>query len=53
MTILVGDFNIHVDDRRDVMALRFLDLIDTFGLVQHVTGPTHTRGHTLDQGNHN
>ena len=48
MTVLVGDFNIHVDDSHDVMVLRFLDLIDVFGLVQHVTGPTHARGHTLD-----
>ena len=23
-------------------------LLDTFGLFQHVKGPTHTRGHTLD-----
>ncbi|KAK0146595.1 hypothetical protein N1851_014101 [Merluccius polli] len=23
-------------------------LLDTFGLLQHVKGPTHTRGHTLD-----
>ena len=22
-------------------------LLDTFGLFQHVKGPTHTRGHTL------
>ena len=48
MTVLVGDFNIHVNDSHDVMALRFLDLIDAFGLVQHVTGPTHAHGHTLD-----
>ena len=48
MIVLVGDFNIHVNDSYDVMALHFLDLIDAFGLVQHVTGPTHARGHTLD-----
>ena len=23
-------------------------LLDTFGLLQHEKGPTHTRGHTLD-----
>ena len=46
MIVLVGDFNIHVDDSPDIMALRFLNLIDAFGLVQHVT-PQRTRVVTL------
>ena len=29
-------------------AKKFTDLLETFGLVQHVNVPTHTSGHTLD-----
>ncbi|CAH3120278.1 unnamed protein product, partial [Porites lobata] len=27
---------------------KFSDLLESFGLKQHVTGPTHKDGHTLD-----
>ncbi|KAF7648802.1 hypothetical protein LDENG_00151480 [Lucifuga dentata] len=46
--ILTGDFNIHIDNLNDNPAKEFCALLDTFELLQHVTGPTHTRGHTLD-----
>ncbi|KAF7644646.1 hypothetical protein LDENG_00218380, partial [Lucifuga dentata] len=46
--ILTGDFNIHIDNPNDNTAKEFCALLDTFELLQHVTGPTHTRGHTLD-----
>lgn len=46
--ILLGDFNIHIDNVYDANAQRFLDLLDAFGLQQHVTSSTHTHGHTLD-----
>ena len=46
--IITGDFNIHVDDDTDRYAVKFLDLIRSFGLAQRVAGPTHNRGHTLD-----
>jgi len=45
--ILSGD-NIHVDDPTDANARRFLELLDAFGLLQHVTSSTHVGGHTLD-----
>ena len=44
----MGDFNIHVDTMSDSLAARFCDIIDSMGLKQHVTGPTHSAGHTLD-----
>ena len=44
--VISGDFNIHVDDNGP--ARRFHDMHDVFGLVQHITGPTHRLGHTLD-----
>ena len=42
--LLVGDFNFHVDNVNDSAALQFLQLLDTFNLKQHVTGPTHKNG---------
>ena len=44
--IVVGDFNMHVDVPED--ATKFLNLIQSLGLRQHVTSATHNRGHTLD-----
>ena len=46
--LITGDFNIHVDDARDSDATRFLDLLASMGLEQHVDKPTHISGHTLD-----
>ena len=46
--MIVGDFNIHVDDANDPEAAIFLDLLDSMNLKQLVTGPTNQRGHTLD-----
>ena len=47
-TVISSDFNIHVDDADNGPALRFHNLLDVFGLVQYITGPTHRLGHTLD-----
>jgi exonuclease III len=51
--LIVGDFNLHVDDEHDLYGCSFMSLIDSFGLQQHVVGPTHERSathkrHTLD-----
>lgn len=46
--LLVGDFNVHVDDARDREAVAFLDCLSACNLTQHVTKPTHRHGHTLD-----
>ena len=46
--VIAGDMNIHVDDPDDSDAIKFLDLLDTYGLTQHVNTPTHRLGHTLD-----
>ncbi|KAK2568581.1 hypothetical protein P5673_006515, partial [Acropora cervicornis] len=47
--IITGDFNFHMDDvplNQD--ASLFMDLLDYYGLVQHVSSSTHARGHLLD-----
>ena len=46
--VITGDMNIHVDDPNDSDVIKFLDLLDTHGLTQHVNTPTHRFGHTLD-----
>ena len=45
---ICGDFNIHITDPADKLASDFLTLIESFGLKQHVTAPTHIGGHVLD-----
>ncbi len=42
------DFNIHVDNTNDALGLTFTDLINSFGVKQNVTRPTHRFNHTLD-----
>lgn len=46
--VLVGDFNIHIDNAEDGGRKELLNILDNFGLNQHVTEPTHNRGHILD-----
>ena len=46
--VATGDFNFRIDNLEDAYAKEFLSLIDIFSLTQHVTGPTHNQGHTLD-----
>ena len=46
--VLLSDFNLHIDipDKSDTR--KFVDIITTAGFLQHVRGPTHILGHTLD-----
>ena len=46
--LITGDFNFHDDVNHDQNARRFLDLLDTFNLKEHISTPTHRSGHTLD-----
>ncbi len=46
--LIVWDFNIHIDNTNDALGLAFTDLINSFGVKQNVTGPTHRFNHTLD-----
>uniref|UniRef100_A0AAY4DRN7 Reverse transcriptase domain-containing protein n=1 Tax=Denticeps clupeoides TaxID=299321 RepID=A0AAY4DRN7_9TELE len=46
--LIVGDINIHCDKLEDSLRTAFLSLLDSVGVNQHVTGPTHEGGHTLD-----
>lgn len=44
----MGDFNFDVDVRNDHYASRFIDILESLDLKQHVTESTHVSGHTLD-----
>jgi len=46
--LIVGDFNLHVDDVDNFQAKRFMDILESYNLRQHVTEVTHISGHTLD-----
>ncbi len=46
--LIVGDFNIHVDNEIDALGSAFIDILNSIGVRQHVLGPTHCQNHTLD-----
>ncbi len=48
LVLIVGDFNIHVDNEKYTLGSAFIDILNSFGVGQHVSGPTHCRNHTLD-----
>ncbi len=45
---IAGDFNIHIDNAEIKTTKEMITVLNTFDLIQHVHGPTHNRGHTLD-----
>ena len=48
MLCITGDFNLHIDDPTDTYGCQFNDLLSSYGLVNHITFPTHQASHTLD-----
>lgn len=46
--MLLGDFNIHMDNHTLPLTRDFLSCLDSLGFHQFVDFPTHTKGHTLD-----
>ncbi len=46
--IIAGDFNLHVNNVSSPPANKFLHLINSFNLIQHVNSSTHRSGNTLD-----
>ena len=45
---ITGDFNLHIDDPTDTYGCQFNDLLSSYGLVNHITFPTHQADHTLE-----
>jgi hypothetical protein len=48
LPLVVGDFNFHINQLDEPEPAEFLSLCASLNLVQHVTGPTHRSGNTLD-----
>ncbi len=46
--LIVGDFNIHIDNDKDALGSAFIDVLNSIGVIQHVSGPTHCWNHHLD-----
>ena len=46
--MIVGDFNTWVDDEDDKNAETLLDLMHSYGLMQHISDHTQRSGHTID-----
>ena len=47
-SLLVGDFNLHMDVTHLPTVIKFNHIIHSAGFEQFVHGPTHKHGHTLD-----
>ena len=47
-SILLGDFNVHIEDQTNADAVVFKETMRALSLEQHISGPTHVRGNTLD-----
>ena len=45
--LIAGDINIHLETDESP-SVKFHEIINIFDLKQHVTGPTHIKGHTID-----
>ncbi|CAC5422780.1 unnamed protein product [Mytilus coruscus] len=46
--VITGDLNFHLDDKNNSDACKFIETLEDHGLQQHINGPTHIHGHTLD-----
>ena len=46
--ILTGNFNIHTEDVLDNDTRTFNDMLDSLGMINHITFPMHKQGHTLN-----
>ena len=46
--ILMGDFNIHINNSLNLDATPFEDTLETFGLHNHINFATHQLQNTLD-----
>ena len=47
-SVLLGDFNLHINDAEDVDAVQFTDTCEVLGLDQHIWFFTHKLGNILD-----
>ena len=46
--MIIGDFNIHMENIAKPNTITFSDFLDSFSLQNHVNFPTHIAKHHLD-----
>ena len=46
--LLVGNFNVHWDWKDDHECKQLMTVLDSYNVIQHVSGPTHKATHTVD-----
>ena len=46
--VILGDFNLHVNDKSDTDAKQFIDMVEASRVKQWIDFPTHKHGNTLD-----
>ena len=46
--LIPRDFNLHIDVKQNISVMKFLNILESYNLTQHVTEGTHNSGHTLD-----
>lgn len=46
--IITGDLNFHLDKQTDRDTVKFMSVLESCGMRQHISEPTHIGGHTLD-----
>ncbi len=39
--LIVGDFKIHIDNEKDALGSAFIDILNSIGVRQHMSGLTH------------
>ena len=46
--IILGDFNMHIEDTNNYNSKIFINTMEALGLKQHITAPMHYKGNILD-----
>ncbi len=46
--LIMGDFNIHVENETDALGSAFIDIMNSIRVRQNVSGPTYCQNYTLD-----
>ena len=46
--VILGNFNLHVNDKSHTDAQQFIDMIEASGMKQWINFPRHKQGNTLD-----
>ena len=46
--IILGDFNMHIEDKNNYNSKIFVNTMEDLGLKQHITAPTHYKENILD-----